>query len=251
MKVVLFCGGQGLRMGGRHHLMPKPMVHIGGEPILVHLMRYYAHHGHRDFVLCLGHRGDKIRTFFDGHGYQQSNDLTDPGDWKITFIDSGEQATIGERLRAARSHIGADALFLANYADGLSDLDLHAHIHWAQEHDAVATMLSVPLPQPFPLIRAEACGTVSSILPVSQSGLRINGGYFVFKAEIFNWIERNEDLVEQTFHRLIDEGELSARPHDGFWQSMDTFKDQQNLEQLLDPGPAPWELWKGPQVTAC
>jgi glucose-1-phosphate cytidylyltransferase len=257
MKVVLFCGGMGLRLRDAGETKPKPLTLIGNRPILWHLMRYYAHFGHREFILCLGYRGVDIKDYFLNYAETLSNDFVfhkggreltllnrDIDDWTITFVDTGLHSNIGQRLLAVRSHIGADEAFLANYSDGLSDLPLDRYIEHFQAQDRVACLLSVQPQAVFHMVDAGPDQLVRGIRHVRETDARINGGFFVFRREIFDYVRPGEELVEQPFARLASERQLIAYPYDGFWQCMDTFKDRMLLEDLLERDSAPWELWK-------
>jgi len=257
MKVVLFCGGLGLRLRDYSEHIPKPMVPIGYRPILWHVMKYFAHFGHRDFILCLGHRGDLIKQFFLNYNECLSNDFTfsnggksvalansDIHDWNITFAETGLQSNIGQRLRAVQKYIGDDEAFLANYSDGLTDLDFDDYLAHARQQDAVATFLSVRPNQSFHLAKTDANGLVTSIQDVVQANLRINAGFFVLKREIFDYMRPGEELVIEPFQRLIRERQLAAYEYDGFFAAMDTFKDKQQLDSLYESGRPPWEVWR-------
>ena len=257
MKVVLFCGGMGMRLRDYSETVPKPLVPIGQRPILWHLMKYYAHFGHRDFVLCLGYRAEAIKDYFIHYDERLSNDFrlsrggseiellgSDIADWTITFVDTGLEANIGERLAAVRPHLEGEEMFLANYADGLSDLDLGGYVAGFRASGAVASLVSVVAPQTFHLVEADGDGRVSGMHHVSRSDVRVNGGYFVFRQEIFDVLGPGEELVEQPFQRLIDRRQLLAHPHDGFWLAMDTFKDKTRFEDLVREGNTPWQVWR-------
>lgn len=256
MKVVLFCGGLGIRLREHVDNVPKPLAPIGYRPIIWHLMKYYAHFGHKDFILCLGYRGDLIKHYFLNYEEALSNDfvLTDGGrtrellnsdieDWRITFVETGLQANIGERLMAVREHLAGEEMFLANYADGLTDLQLPRLIEAARESAAVATFLSVRPNLSYHFVTTDERGMVSSFRDIAQSGLRVNGGFFAFRREIFDYIEPGEELVEEPFDRLIAERRLLAFPYDGLWVPMDTAKDKQRLEELYAAGRPPWYVW--------
>jgi glucose-1-phosphate cytidylyltransferase len=259
MKVVLFCGGLGMRLRDYSETIPKPMVPVGYRPILWHVMRYYAHHGHKDFILCLGYRADVIKKYFLDYDETISNDfvLADGGkkvellasdiqDWKITFVDTGLSANVGMRLKAVQPFLRDEEMFLANYSDGLTDLPLSSMIDYFRERDAVACFAAVAPTQSFHLVRLEDGGRVKSIQHVKDIGMRVNGGFFVFRREIFEHLRPGEELVEQPFQRLASLGKLVAYPHDGFWGCMDTFKEKQLLEDLYSRGHVPWEVWKIP-----
>jgi glucose-1-phosphate cytidylyltransferase len=256
MKVVLFCGGLGTRLRELTGEIPKPMVTIGYRPILWHLMKYYAHYGHKDFVLCLGYKADVIKKFFLEYEEWISNDFTlsrggkelrlensDIEDWNITFLDTGLKANIGERLVAARKYVEDEEIFLANYSDGLTDLDLSGMIERFRSSGKVAAFVAAHPSQSFHMVGLEADGSVRSIESVQQSDLLINGGFFAFRRQIFEFIRPGEELVGAPFARLIAERELVAYRSDRFW-CMDTFKEQQELTDLFNSGNAPWEVWK-------
>jgi glucose-1-phosphate cytidylyltransferase len=255
MKVVLFCGGLGTRLRDVSGEMPKPMVKIGYRPILWHVMRYYAHFGHKDFILCLGYKADVIKQFFLTYEEWISNDFTlskggkhielvnnDIEDWNITFVDTGLHANIGQRLLAVRRYVEDEDMFLANYADGLTDLNLSDMVSTFETSGKIASFLAVPPAQSFHLVDMDATGDVTAIRPVSESKLMINGGYFVFRRELFDYIEPNDELVNEPFARLIKARQLLGYAYDRLWV-MDTFKEQQQLSDMYASGCAPWEVW--------
>jgi glucose-1-phosphate cytidylyltransferase len=256
MKVVLFCGGQGMRLREYSEQIPKPLVEVGLRPILWHLMKYYAHFGHQDFILCLGYGGNAIKNYFLKYDECVSNDFvfsgggskiellrTDINDWRITFVDTGLHTSIGQRLRAVRPHLEGEEMFLANYADGLSDLDLGGYVDHHRRQGKIASFLSVKAPHSFHIVEADPDHHVRRLEAVGRSVVRINGGFFVFRREILDYIEAGEDLVLEPFDRLIAKRELLAYPFDGFWRNMDTFKDKQQLDELVARGNTPWQLW--------
>lgn len=257
MKVVLFCGGLGLRLRDYADHIPKPMVPIGYRPILWHVMKYYAHFGHRDFILCLGYRGDLIKQYFLNYNEALSNDFvlsqggknlqlsgSDIHDWNITFAETGMRSNVGQRLRAVEKYVGDDELFLANYCDGLTDLPFSAYLDYARQQDAIATFVSVRPNLSYHVVQAGDDGLVTGIKELARSDIRINGGLFVLKREIFRYMEAGDELVLEPFKRLMAIKQLSAYAYDGFFAAMDTFKDKQQLDDLYDSGQAPWELWK-------
>jgi glucose-1-phosphate cytidylyltransferase len=257
MKVVLFCGGLGMRLRDYSESIPKPMVVLGYRPILWHIMRYYAHFGHKDFILCLGYRADSIKQYFLKYDETVSNDfvMSDGGrrielltsdiqDWKITFVDTGLHSNIGMRLKAVQPFLEGEEMFLANYTDGVTDLPLPAMIDYFRGRDAVASFVGVCPTQSFHLVSMEKSGRVKSIRHIKDVGMRINGGFFVLRQEIFDWMEEGEELVEAPFQRLAAAGKLLAYPYDGFWACMDTFKDKQLLEDIHSRGKVTWEVWK-------
>jgi len=259
MKVVLFCGGLGMRLKEYSENTPKPMVPIGYRPIIWHLMKYYAHFGHKEFVLCLGYRGDIIKNYFIHYQEWLTNDFvlnggdrppdlisSDLHDWKITFCDTGLQSNIGMRLMAVKEHLQGEEYFLANYSDNLCDLDLPQMIDQVVASKKMAGMLLVPPAQTFHAVQSNPDGTVTEIRDMGNSGLSINGGFFVLNRAIFNYMKHGEELVLAPFNRLIAEKNLLGYAHEGFWACMDTFKERQQLEDLYSKGNAPWEVWKKP-----
>lgn len=265
MKVVLFCGGLGMRLREYSERIPKPMIPIGYRPILWHIMKYYAHYGHKEFILCLGFGADMIKHYFLTYDECLSNDFvlsqggkrvqlfnSDISDWQITFADTGMQANIGQRLKAVEPYLTNEEMFLANYSDGLTDVSLDAQLaHFLQE-DKVASFLCVKPNLSCHFVSLAADGAVDAVNDVQQSNLRINGGYFIFRREIFHYLREGEELLHEPFQRLVAQRQLLAYRHDGFWGCMDTFKDKQCLDELYARGTAPWEIWKrcpGPQAT--
>jgi glucose-1-phosphate cytidylyltransferase len=257
MKVVLFCGGLGTRLREYSDTTPKPMVNIGARPIMWHLMKYYAHYGHRDFILCLGYRGDVIKEYFLKYDECLSNDFVLSGggkdlrlysrdieDWNITFVDTGQHANIGQRLLAVEKYLDGDEVFLANYSDGLCDVPLPAYLEHFRRMDKVASLISVRPYQLFHVVSTVDGGLVRDIRYINQTGIRINGGFFAFKREIFKYMKEGEELVEEPFRRLIDAEELIAYEHEGFWACMDTFKDKQMFDELEASGNTPWKVWR-------
>jgi glucose-1-phosphate cytidylyltransferase len=256
MKVVLFCGGLGMRLREFSEQIPKPMVPIGYRPILWHVMKYYAHYGHRDFILCLGYKADVIKDYFLNYDECVSNNFvlsqggkklqllnSDIHDWNITFVDTGIVSNIGQRLKAAQPYLVGEPAFLANYSDGVSDLPLPTYLDHFHKGGNIASFVSVRPPHSYHIVSTEG-EVVTSIQHINRSPIRINGGFFAFRSEIFDYLQTGEELVEEPFQRLIEKRQLVAYNHDGFWASMDTFKDKQQLEDLSNRGDAPWEVWK-------
>ncbi len=256
MKVVLFCGGLGTRLKEHSETIPKPLVNVGYRPIIWHLMRYYAYFGHKEFILCLGYRGDMIKEYFINYNECTSNDFVlrkggreiemlhrDIDDWQITFVDTGQLANIGQRLLAVRKFVQGET-FLANYSDGLTDLDLNAYIERADAAGGVASLMAIRTADSFHGVTAGNDGWVTSIGPVRDSSLMINGGFFVLRKEIFDYIRDGEELVEQPFARLAEARKLFCYPHEGFWKCMDTFKDKMTFDKMYEQGIAPWEVWR-------
>lgn len=259
MKVVLFCGGLGTRMREYSQKLPKPLADVRQRPILWYVMKYYAHFGHRDFVLCLGYKADLIRSYFEHHATGTPNPfvLSDAGgdvrlygedivDWNVTCVDTGINASIGDRLLSAEPHIGRDEMFMANYSDGVTDLHLPDLINYAQANKRIGTFMAVQPNHSFHTINMSPNGEVREITDLKGSGVYINGGYFVFKRDIFNYVGAGEELVGEPFERLIKQHQLMAYRHHGYWACMDTFKDKAQLEKMLDRGEATWQVWDQP-----
>lgn len=257
MKVVLFCGGLGTRLREHSETIPKPLVNVGYRPILWHLMRYYAHHGHRDFILALGYRGDMIREYFLNYNECMSNDFvlseggrrielldSDIGDWRITFVDTGLHSNLGQRLLRVRKYLAGEDEFLANYADGLTDLPLDRHIADFRSRDATASFVAVRTAQSFHSVHADENGIVTGLGKVSESEFWINGGFFCMRSGIFDVIEEGDELVEKPFQRLIEQRRLAVYRHHGFWQSMDNFKDKITFDRMEAQGNCPWMVWR-------
>jgi glucose-1-phosphate cytidylyltransferase len=257
MKVVLFCGGLGIRMREYSETIPKPMVEIGYRPIIWHLMRYYAAYGHREFILCLGHGGSYIKRYFLNYDECLSNDFVlsrggrevqlfnrDIEDWKLTFVDTGLHANIGQRLCAVKPYLEDDEAFLANYTDGLSDLHLPSYLEFFQRSARVASFLAVRPAQSFHVVSVEEDGRVGRIAPVADSEIWINGGFFAFRREIFDFLRDGEELVEEPFRRLIGTGQLVAYRHRGFFACLDTYKEKQLLDDLYARDEMPWAVWR-------
>src|SRR5581483_10671788 len=232
MKVVLFCGGLGMRIRDSEDI-PKPMVRIGQRPILWHVMKYYAHYGHKDFVLSGG-----------GKNLELIN--SDIHDWRITFADTGVHSNIGMRLKAVQKYLEGEDEFLANYSDGLTDLPLTQQIAHFREQNKIASFLCVRPNLSYHTVSVSQNNgsLVNDIHPITNGNLRINGGFFIFKKQIFDYLRDKEELVIEPFQRLVKEKQLIGYTYDGFWESMDTFKDRQHLESLASSGLAPWEVWK-------
>jgi glucose-1-phosphate cytidylyltransferase len=256
MKVVLFCGGLGTRLREYSQTVPKPMVEIGYRPIIWHLMRYYAHFGHKEFILCLGYKGDYIKNYFLNYNECLSNNFTlsdggkqiqlhgsDIEDWKITFVDTGINSNIGQRLVAAKPYLAGETSFLANYSDGLSDLDLNAYLAHFHQQDKIASFLAVQPSQSFHVVALNGGAQVESIRPVGDSDLWINGGFFALKQEIFDYIQADEELVVEPFQRLIQQQELVAYRNPGFWACMDTLKEKMTFDEQYAAGNTPWVVW--------
>jgi glucose-1-phosphate cytidylyltransferase len=257
MKVVLFCGGLGMRLRDYSDKIPKPMVEIGYRPILWHVMKYYAAWGYKDFILCLGYKADVIKRYFVEYQEFLSNDFVlrgsdssvkllhqDIHEWSITFVDTGYASSIGERLLKVRRHLAGEEMFLANYSDNLTDFHLPTLVSRVRESDAIAAFLAVKPPHSFHLADFEEDGTVTRIQDTRAAAMWINGGYFCLRQEIFDHLHEGEELVIEGFERLLRRRKLLALPYEGFWQNMDTFKDRSMLNDMLERGEAPWQIWQ-------
>jgi glucose-1-phosphate cytidylyltransferase len=256
MKVVLFCGGLGMRLREHDDNVPKPLVKIGSRPIIWHVMKYYAHYGHKDFILALGHQATAIKNYFLNYSEYESNDFimsnggrdvtllnSDISDWRITFVDTGLKSSVGERLMAVRHLLEDEDWFLANYTDGLTDLDLNAMIEFGKSQNHIASFLAVKPNVSFHTVDIDEGGRVAGIRSARAEDTRINGGFFVMQNKVFEFMREGEELVEEPFGRMIEESRLGAYVHDGFWACMDTFKEKQMLDEIHEAGAAPWQVW--------
>lgn len=257
MKVVLFCGGMGIRLREYSDQIPKPMVPIGYRPVLWNIMKYYASFGHKDFILCLGYKADVIKNYFINYDETISNDFvftkggrniellnSDISDWKITFVDTGLNANIGMRLMQVKEHLKGEKMFLANYSDGLTDMHLPDMIDWFSKNpNETAAFMAYQPTQSFHIVQRQDDGVVTNISHIGSSGLHINAGFFILRNEIFDYMEYGDELVDEPFNRLIEKNKLTSWEHKGFWASMDTFKDKRVLDDIYAQGNAPWEVW--------
>lgn len=257
MKVVLFCGGLGLRIREYSERVPKPMVPIGNQPILWHVMKYYSYFGHRDFILCLGHQGSVIKNYFLNQFDAFSSDFilseggkniellgSDSQDWTITFVDTGTSSNVGQRLKAVEDYLEGEEIFLANYCDGVTNFSLDHLVDSFTKSDQIAAFLSVRPVHSFHIVSTSDNGVVDLIQHIANSDVRINGGYYIFRNKIFDYIHEGEELIEEPFQRLIKMKKLTAYKYDGYWACMDTLKDKYLLDEMYAKGEAPWEMWK-------
>jgi glucose-1-phosphate cytidylyltransferase len=253
MKVVLFCGGMGTRIREYSESIPKPMIPVGHQPIMWHIMQYYSQYGHRDFVLCLGYKANIIKDFFLSYRPQSYADCVVsqhgekveflgplPEDWRVSLIDTGIWRNIGERLWAVRDYVKDDEMFLANYSDGLCDVNLDEVIERFKRSGKIACFLAIRPPLTYHLVDMDLDGGVREFRASSRADIWINGGYFILRREIFDYMQPGEELVLEPFRRLIDANQLMAFKHEGFWRSMDTLRDRQMLEDLVEKGDMPW-----------
>jgi glucose-1-phosphate cytidylyltransferase len=256
MKVVLFCGGLGMRMRDGVTSGPKPMAMVGERPLLWHVMRYYAHYGHTEFILCLGYGASYVKDFFLSYDETRSNDFvlengareiklfsTDISDWKITFVDTGLYSAIGERLRRVRQFVEDEPVFLANYADVLTDAALPDMIERFEDSDAVAGLLAVPPQSSHHVVEIDDGGLITQVTPMRDLRQWENGGYFVLRPEIFDYLDEGEDLVEHAIMRLVERRRVLAYPYKGYWSPADTVKERAQLDELYQRGNCPWMIW--------
>jgi len=263
MKVVLFCGGLGTRIREYSESVPKPMVPIGNHPILWHVMQYYSQHGHRDFILCLGYKANVIKEYFLNYNQAANSDciISNFGnkveilgegspDWRVSLIDTGIWRNIGQRLVAVRHLVKDEEVFLANYSDGLSDVPLEAMIDRFKKSGKIGCFIAVHPPISFHLAEFDGKESVQRLRSSQESDIWINGGYFIFRNQIFDFIKEGEELVLQPFERLIAAGQLMAYKYEGFWRAMDTLRDRQVLEDMVEKGEMPWRLSSQPAASA-
>jgi glucose-1-phosphate cytidylyltransferase len=259
MKVVIFCGGVPLRLSETAPPIPKPMVMIGYRPILWHVMRAYAHWGMKDFILCLGYGADVIKKYFLEYNEALSNDFvlshgtqdvrvlqTDIHDWRITFADTGVNATIGDRLRAVRHHLEDAEIFCANYGDVVTDAPIDQHVdEFRRREGKVASFMTVRQRGPLHIVRQSDDGTVTEMQNASDAEVWVDNGFFIFRQQIFDYVRPGDnDLIDEPFQRLLAEGKLTTYRHDGFWTAMTTLRDVQELVALEESGAAPWAVWR-------
>lgn len=228
MKVVILCGGKGARLGEYTQSVPKPMIEIGGKPILMHLMELYAKSGHKDFILCTGYKGEKIEEYFK-----------DNKDWNIEFVNAGENANKAERLMKVKDKIKDDNFLLA-YGDDLSDVDINKVIELHKGKNKIVTLTAVPLVSPFGILEIGKYLEVVEFKEKPTLKERMNGGFYVMKKEIFDHIKPEFDLEKENFENLAKLGQITAFKHDGFWKSMNTLKDVIELNEMYNKGNAPW-----------
>lgn len=256
MKAVILAGGLGTRISEESEVRPKPMVEIGGYPIIWHLMKMYAQHGVTEFVICLGYKGYMIKEFFYNY-YRHTSDFevnlatgehrilnSESENWKITLIDTGAETLTGGRLKRVAEHIGDDT-FCLTYGDGLSDVDISAEIAFHKSHGKSATVLAVQPPGRFALLGFEKDGQVRTFEEKRDDEVGwINGGFFVLEPSVLQLIEGDQTIWErEPLVALAESGQLMAYSHNGFWQPMDTLREKHLLENLWRTGNAPWKTW--------
>ena len=261
MKAVILCGGQGTRIRDASESLPKALLPIGGKPIVWHIMKSYAQHGVREFVLCLGYKGWLIKEFFlnyraattdvtltlGRHDSVEFSGRSDEEDWRVTLAETGEDTMTGGRVAAIRGYVEKDDLFCLTYGDGVSDVDVTATIAFHRKHGKVATVTAVRPPGRFGEMRiADGKVTEFNEKPQATEGF-INGGFFVLDAKrIWDYVGHDPRTIfeRQPLQSLAADGQLAAYPHVGFWQPMDTMREKEQLEELWAGGKAPWKSWK-------
>ena len=254
MKVVLLAGGVGSRLSEETEVRPKPMVEIGHRPILWHIMQHYAHFGLREFIVCLGYRGEYIKKYFS-EALALASDVTidfatntvevldsPRDDWRVTLVDTGQTTQTGGRLQRVRSLVG-DEPFMMTYGDGLSDVDLDALLAFHRREARLATVTAVHPPARFGKLHIEDGGVRQFDEKPQMSEGWINGGFFVLEPGIFDYIPGDVDWAREPLEHLAADDQLSGYCHEGFWQCMDTMRDRTLLNALWDSGEAPWKLW--------
>jgi glucose-1-phosphate cytidylyltransferase len=245
-----------MRMREGSQSVPKPMTMIGDRPLVWHVMRYYAAFGHTDFVLCLGYGAAAVKEYFLHYDETESNDFTilsggreikmhstDIANWNIAFIDTGLSSTIGERLMRVREHVEGEEVFLANYADTLTDAPLNQMIEVFRASTATVSMLAVPPVSTHHVVEIDDAGQVTAVREVHELMQFENGGYFVMRPGVFDALVAGEDLVPDAFGRLLKESRLLAQRYFGFWRAADTFKDRVELEEMFRRRQCPWMVW--------
>jgi len=256
MKVVILAGGRGTRLTEETTIKPKPMVEIGGHPIVWHIMKGYAHFGFKDFVLALGYKGDVIKDYFVR--YQAANsDITvdlkagrvtyeqeSPVDWRVSLIDTGESTETGGRLHRLAPRIRPDGTFMMTYGDGVSDINLKSLLEFHRKHGRLATVTAVRPPARYGTMRFDGDQVVEfQEKPQTGEGW-INGGFYIFEPGVLDYIPEDYTILERApLERLAQDGQLMAYRHEGFWQCMDTVRDKVRLETLWESGSPPWRLW--------
>ena len=256
MKSVLLAGGLGTRMREETEFRPKPMVTIGGRPILWHIMRSYSVHNISEFVILTGYKGEVIREYFhdfaalnmdftvvlgESPKFQKHGTMDEEG-WKVTVVDTGQSTMTGGRIFKARDHIGKQT-FMCTYGDGVSDVDISKLLNFHKSHGKIATMTSVKPVSRFGVTDISISGLVEGFHEKPQTESWVNAGYFIFEPEIFNYLDPECILEQAPLNNLAKDGQLMAYKHEGFWQPMDTYRESQILNQLWDEGQAPWKKW--------
>lgn len=233
MEVVILCGGKGTRMGPHARYLPKSLLKIGDKPILWHIMKYYSVFDFKAFILCLGHQGDKIRQYFQAN-YKG---------WEINFVDTGREASKAERIKRIQSHISEENFFVA-YGDDLSNVDLNKLLNYHLKYKRIVTLSAVNPFSQFGILELDKQGVITNFKEKPRLDCWINGGFFVFNRKIFDYLRPDQDLERDVFRTLAQKGEIIAYRHRGFWECMNTYKDNLDLNELWEKGEAPWAIWR-------
>jgi glucose-1-phosphate cytidylyltransferase len=255
MKAVILAGGFGTRISEESHLRPKPMVEVGGKPILWHVMKIYSHYGINDFVICLGYKGYVIKEYFANYFVHMSDVTFDMQTnamkvhqhhvepWRVTLVDTGEQTQTGGRLKRVREHLGSGP-FCFTYGDGVGDIDIPALLAFHHSHGKKATVTAIQPPGRYGALGVDGTSVASFHEKPAGDGHWINGGFFVLESSVLDWIDGDQAVWESaTLVKLAARGELQAYQHHGFWQALDTLRDKMHLENLWTSGQAPWKVW--------
>ncbi len=255
MKAVILAGGLGTRISEESHLRPKPMIEVGGKPILWHIMKTYSHYGINDFVICCGYKGYVIKEYFANYFLHMSDVTFDMSrnsmevhqryvePWRVTLVNTGEETLTGGRLRRVREHLGDEA-FCFTYGDGLSDIDIGKLVRFHREHGRLATVTAIQPPGRYGALDMDGDAVASFQEKPAGDGAWINGGYFVLDPAVIDYIDGDQSSWEgEPLMRLAREGHLMSYRHSGFWQAMDTLRDKNQLEELWAKGTPPWKVW--------
>jgi glucose-1-phosphate cytidylyltransferase len=260
MKVVILCGGKGTRLREETEYRPKPMVPIGGRPILWHIMKTYASHGFNEFILCLGYKGDIIKNYFRNYQWMAGDvslrlgcepavrfhDKHDEENWSVTLAETGENTMTGGRIERIRRHLGNDEEFLLTYGDGVSSVDITAALRFHRRHKKLLTLTAVHPPGRFGELTLGADGAVQAFneKPQTEAGW-INGGYFIASTKIFDYLHDTDEVMfeQEPMRKIAADGQLMAFHHSGFWYPMDTYQENLLLNRLWAEGTAPWKIW--------
>lgn len=235
MKTAILCGGRGTRLGKHGESIPKGLIEIGGYPILWHILKLYKYQGLNDFILCLGYLGEEIKKHF-----QQENLANE---FNITFVDTGLETNTGGRIKRIENYIEKGEDFCVTYGDGLADVDLKSLIEFHRTNDSIGTLTAIHPQSPFGLIKLNEENSVIEFQEKPKLNEWINGGFFVFKTEIFDYLEENSILERKPLEKLAEENQLKAFQHKGFWKCMDTYKDNLEFNELWEENKAIWKIW--------
>lgn len=255
VKAVILAGGFGSRISEESHLRPKPMIEIGGKPILWHIMKIFSHHGINDFVVCLGYKGYVVKEYFSNYFLHMSDVTFRMGEnrmeihekfvepWNVTLVDTGESTMTGGRLKRIARYVG-DETFCMTYGDGVADIDIQALLHFHQGHGRLATVTAIQPPGRYGALLIDDDAVREFQEKPAGDGAWINGGFFVLEPGVFSYIDGDETTWEQApLQNLARDGQLAARRHQGYWHAMDTMRDKNQLEELWSAGGAPWKMW--------